>query len=182
MTVSAAEVHAIEEPRFEVIRAVEVDGYEIEYRQYAPYVVAETVVEAATLKKASNEGFRRLANYIFGGNSTEESMAMTAPVGSAGAEGRYTITFVMPSKHSMDSLPAPRDSRVALRLVPARKVAAIVFSGFWSSSNFERHRAALQAHLAAEGVENLSPPLLARYNMPLTPWFLRRNEILIDIR
>ena len=182
MSVSAAQVHALEEPRFEVIRAVEVDGHEIEYRQYAPYVVAETRVEAPTLKKASSEGFRRLADYIFGGNASEESMAMTAPVGPIGSEGRYTITFVMPSKHSLESLPAPRDSRVTLRQVPARKVAAIVFSGFWSTSNFERHRVALESHLGSEGVEILSAPLVARYNMPLTPWFLRRNEILIDIR
>jgi hypothetical protein len=182
MSVTAAQVHAIQEPKFEVVRSVEVDGKEIEYRDYAPYVVAETVVEAPNLKKASSEGFRRLANYIFGGNASEESMAMTAPVGTTGSEGRYTISFVMPAKHSLESLPAPRDARITLRQVPARKVAAIVFSGFWSTNNFESHRAALQAHLASEGVEILSAPFLARYNMPLTPWFLRRNEILIDIR
>lgn len=184
---------AIEKPKYEILKSVEADGKNIELRAYAPFIVAETVVEAESLKQASNEGFRRLAGYIFGGNRTRESMDMTAPVGSEkldmtapvgsiGGAGSYTISFVMPSKYTMDTLPIPNDARVTLRAVPARKVAVIVFSGFWSSGNFGRHTEALRAYLKGEGVEVLSEPMVARYNMPLTPWFLRHNEVWFEIR
>jgi hypothetical protein len=185
--------HAIEKPKYAILKSVEFGGNDVEIRDYSPYVIAETVVEADTLKAASSEGFRRLAGYIFGGNRKRESMDMTAPVqsekmdmtapvGSIGGPGRYTISFVMPSKYTMESLPVPNDERVSLRQIPARKVAAIRFSGFWSTANFDEHTALLQAYLGAEGIEAVSEPQLARYNMPLTPWFLRRNEILIEIR
>jgi hypothetical protein len=35
--------------------------------------------------------------------------------------------------------------------------------------------------LGAEGYEVKSDPMLARYSPPLTPWFLRRNEILVEV-
>lgn len=191
--VFATSALAIEKPKYEILKSVEADGKNIELRAYAPYIVAETVVEAESLKQASNEGFRRLAGYIFGGNRTRESMDMTAPVGSekmdmtapvgtVGGAGSYTISFVMPSKYTMDTLPVPNDARVTLRAVPARKVAVIQFSGFWSTGNFGRHTEALRAYLKGEAVEVLSEPMVARYNMPLTPWFLRHNEVWFEIR
>ena len=175
------------------VRSVEADGNDIEIRSYAPMIIAETVVEADTLGDASSEGFRRLAGYIFGGNRTRESMDMTAPVqsekmdmtapvGTIGEAGRYTISFVMPSKYTMETLPIPNDPRVQTRQVPARKIAALVFSGFWSASNFSRRTEALKAYLKAEAIEAVGEPQVARYNMPLTPWFLRRNEVLVEIR
>jgi len=188
----AKQASAIEKPKHEVVQSVEFEGNSIEIRDYAPYIVAETVVESDSLKDASSEGFRRLANYIFGGNRARESMSMTAPVqsvkmdmtapvGTVGEAGKYTISFVMPSKYTLETLPIPNDDRVTIRAVPAKRVAAVVFSGFWSTSNFTRLTEALQAYLASHHLEAQSLPMIARYNMPLTPWFLRTNEILIQI-
>ena len=189
---SAASAHAIEKPKHEVVKSIEFDGKSIEIRDYAPYVVAETVVDTNSLREASSQGFRRLADYIFGGNRSRESMDMTAPVqsvkmdmtapvGTVGEAGKYTISFVMPSKYTLDTLPIPNDERVVLRQVPGKRVEAVVFSGFWSQKNFERHTAVLESYLASENITAQSLPMVARYNMPLTPWFLRTNEILIDI-
>ncbi len=183
---------AIEKPKHEVVRSLEFDGQSIEIRDYAPYLVAETVVESPSLKEASSEGFRRLAKYIFGGNRSRESMEMTAPVqsvkmdmtapvGAIGEAGKYTISFVMPSKYTVETLPVPNDDRITIRAVAAKRVAALVFSGFWSDSNFSRRIEALKACLAENQIPAQSLPTIARYNMPLTPWFLRTNEILIDI-
>jgi SOUL heme-binding protein len=188
-----SEAYAIEKPKYEILRSVDFGGKAIEIRDYAPCLLAETVVEAGSLKEASSEGFKRLAGFIFGGNRTRESvdmtapvqsekMDMTAPVGTVGGPGRYTISFVMPSKYTLETLPVPNDERVQIRQVSGRKVAAIVFSGFWSTANFDEHTALLRAYLGVEGIEALSEPMIARYNMPLTPWFLRRNEVQFEIR
>ncbi|MBU6375139.1 MAG: heme-binding protein [Bdellovibrionales bacterium] len=183
---------AIEKPKYEVVSSAEFQGKSIEIREYAPYIVAETVVESNSLRAASSDGFRILANYIFGGNRSRESMDMTAPVqsvkmdmtapvGTISEAGKYTISFVMPSQYTMETLPVPNDDRVMIRMVPAKRVAALVFSGFWKQSRFARHTEVLEAYLASEKIPAQSLPMVARYNMPLTPWFLRTNEILIDI-
>ena len=50
-----------------------------EVREYAPMVIARTLVDA-DFKEATSTGFRRVANYIFGGNNKRMEIAMTAPV------------------------------------------------------------------------------------------------------
>jgi hypothetical protein len=74
---------AIEEPAFEKLESVE----NIEMRQYRPVIVAETFVDG-DMGSASNDGFRMIADYIFGNNLSmrgsadkpSEKIAMTAPV------------------------------------------------------------------------------------------------------
>ena len=174
--------HAIETPQYEVIKTTTANGNDIEIRNYSPYVVAETIVDAETLDEASKVGFKRLANYIFGDNRSRTSMEMTAPVGSVGGPGRYTISFVMSAKYTLDTLPLPNDPQVTLRQIPERKVAAIGFSGFWSQKNFDSQTEELLNFLRSEGIETVGQPLIARYNMPLTPWFMRHNEIQIELK
>ena len=71
---------AIEEPAFKVL--LKTDSFEV--RQYAPILIAETVVEG-DMDEASNKGFRKIADYIFGNNRASTTggsakIAMTAPV------------------------------------------------------------------------------------------------------
>lgn len=71
---------AIEEPKYKVTNS---DG-SFEIRQYAPILIAETLVEG-DMDEASSKGFRLIADFIFGNNqiadaSTGEKIAMTAPV------------------------------------------------------------------------------------------------------
>lgn len=98
---------------------------------------------------------------------------------SAGSE--WTYTFVMEKQYALTELPSPRDERVVLRQVPPRTVAAIRFSGTWSSRNYEKHEAMLLGALAADEIAVSGPPSLARYNGPVTPWFLRRNEVIVPV-
>jgi hypothetical protein len=183
--------HAIEEPKFEVLR--QLDG--VELRQYAPYVVAEVVLDA-TADEAGNRAFPILAGYIFGKNKGERKMAMTAPVTQAAmpvkmemtapvtqaaAPGGVRVQFVLPAGVTLDTAPEPLDPRVKLRLVPASQWAAIRYSGTWSQANFDEHLAKLRAALAAAGLATQGEPVWARYNGPLTPWFMRRNEIWLAV-
>jgi hypothetical protein len=136
--------------------------------------VAEVTVSGDS---ADRRAFQLLAGYIFGKNDAGEKMSMTAPVETRGDE----YAFVMERKYSMDTLPRPEDERVQLRNKAARDVAVRRYSGRWSERNFDRHRQALLDDLAELGVEVTGTPELARYNSPFTPWFLRRNEIIVPI-
>ena len=184
--------HAIEEPGYEVVRDIE----GVQLRQYAPYVVAEVVLDA-TAEDAGNRAFPILAGYIFGKNKGEKKFAMTAPVmqtaapvkmemtapvTQAAVAGGMRVQFVLPQGVSLDSAPEPLDPRVQLRLVPASQWAAIRYSGTWSQANYNEHLGKLQTTLAAAAVATQGEPVLARYNGPMTPWFMRRNEIWLALR
>ncbi len=194
--ISGGNVVAIEEPEYEVLEKR--DGYEI--RRYSPYIVAETVVQGG-FEDVGNKAFRILAGYIFGDNSADEKMNMTAPVESRPADSsvkmnmtapvtserandgsdQFAYRFVMERKYTLDTLPEPNDPRVQLRKVEARTVAVNRYSGSWSQSNYDEHEEELLTALRNDGIETVGEPTLARYNGPFTPWFLRRNEVMIDI-
>ncbi len=184
--------HAIEEPDYQVVRKLDT----VELRQYAPYVVAEVVLDS-TADEAGNQAFPILAGYIFGKNKGEKKfamtapvtqtaapvrMAMTAPVTQAAVAGGIRVQFVLPKGVTLDTAPEPLDARVQLRLVPASQWAAIRYSGTWSQSNYDQHLVLLKAALDAAGVATQGEPVLARYNAPFTLWFLRRNEVWLAVR
>jgi hypothetical protein len=185
--------HAIEEPDYQVIRQLD---HNVELRQYAPYVVAEVVLNASA-DAAGNQAFPILAGYIFGKNKGEKKFAMTAPVTQsaepvkmemtapvtqAAVPGGMRVQFVLPKSVTLETAPEPLDPRVQLRLVPASPWAVIRYSGTWSQSNYDEHLAQLKAALDKAGVATQGEPVLARYNPPFMPWFLRRNEIWLALR
>ncbi|MBK8528601.1 MAG: heme-binding protein [Rubrivivax sp.] len=187
--------HAIEEPEYEVIRTFD----NVELRHYSPYVVAEVVLDASA-EAAGNQAFPILAGYIFGKNKGEKKFAMTAPVTQTAATmapirmdmtapvtqavvaGGMQVQFVLPKGVTLETAPEPIDPRVQLRLVPAGTWAVIRYSGTWSQTNYLEHLGELKAALQAAGVDTQGEPVLARYNAPFTPWFLRRNEIWLAVR
>ena len=186
---------AIEEPAFEVVETL--DGVEV--RRYAPYVVAEMTVEG-DFEEAGNRAFRTLAGYIGGDNRGAARIEMTAPVlqepaggrsidmtapvlqRSAADGSRHSVAFVLPARFDLDSAPAPTDPRVELREVPARTVAVRRYRGRWTESRYREQESRLLATLAAAGYEPVGAPEWARYNPPMLPWFLRRNEVLVEVR
>lgn len=167
---------AIEEPSYEVL--LETEHYEV--RRYEPYIVAEVDVDD-DFKRAGNSAFSVLAGYIFGDNASQQKMNMTAPVESAEKDGPYTYSFVMERKYTMESLPEPTNPDVRLVQRPGRIMAVHRYSGGWSEERYEEHEQVLLDALAKDHVTTVGPPVFARYNAPFTPWFLRRNEIMIEI-
>ena len=183
---------AIEEPDFEVLRKVG----EVEVRQYAPYVVAEVLVTGPAME-AGNRAFPILAGYIFGKNKGERKFAMTAPVTQTAAPVRMAMTapvtqtesaegtvvqFVLPKGVTLASAPEPVDARVVLREVPGALVGAVRYSGFWSEANNRTQLARLHADLRAADLAWTGEPTYSRYNGPMTPWFMRRNEVWLTLR
>ena len=186
---------ALEKPYYDVLYE---DG-RIEYRLYEPYIVAETKVKMErSYNSASNEGFRRLLDYITGDNISNseiemtapvqvtidnngEKIAMTAPVKTQENSNDLQIAFMLPSKFSMINAPAPVDVRVSLKQIPGRLMAVIRYSGRWTDSNRTRYESRLRESVIAAGIEILSNAESASYNPPFTPPFLRRNEIMIEV-
>ncbi len=182
----------IEKPKYEVL---EKEG-KFEIRQYPPQIVAETVVES-DFDGAGNVAFRRLFDYISGGNRTKESIkmtapvnqeansekiAMTAPVNQQEAGDKYSVSFLMPSKYTVETLPEPLDEDVKIRTIPARRMAAVRYSGSWSRKRYELHKAMLEAFIQQKELQIIGEDIFARYDPPFQLWFLRRNEVLFPVK
>jgi hypothetical protein len=184
---------AIEEPEFTVMSKT--SSYEI--RKYGPIIVAETKVEA-NFEDAGNQAFRILAGYIFGGNksktkiamtapvnqmshSLSEKIAMTAPVTMNKSNSGFIVQFTMPKNYTTSTLPIPDDPRVEIRQIPVRTVAVFTYSGSWSESRYQSKLEEFKNELKKNAVKIMGEPVLARFNSPFQLWFLRRNEIWIEI-
>ncbi len=181
---------ALEKPQYTLVGKTR----DFELRQYAPYLVAATRV-SADFEDAGNEGFRRLLRYISGHNQTSgkiamtapvsqtrgQKIAMTAPVKQRSHDGKWLVTFMMPSSFTLENLPTPLDKRVTLQQVSGRLVAALRYSGRWSQARYERYRRKLEEAVQEAGLTMVGEPELARYDPPFMPWPFRRNEILIPV-
>lgn len=180
----------VEQPDYTII---ETQG-SIEIRDYAPMIAAETSVEGERTA-AIGEGFRRIAGYIFGDNAPREQIAMTAPVqqqkGSKiamtapvqqqGANGTWSVRFIMPKQWTMETLPAPTDTRVKLVPMPARRFAVIRFSGSADQAELDAKTSELLAFVRGRNLEPQGEPLYAFYNPPWTLPFFKRNEVMLEI-
>ena len=182
---------SIESPTYQVLRK---DG-RFELRSYDPYITSEVTVRARDHRQAASIGFSPLGGYIFGANTRRSKIAMTAPVAAQSrsekiamtapvavtGEGTYTVSFVIPSQYTLDTLPIPDDPRVKFVEHPRQTFAAVRFSGPFQQPNFDAHIGKLRAWMAENDLQPASDPIIAGYNAPITPNFLKHNEILIQI-
>ena len=169
----------VETPNYEVIG--QMDGVEI--RLY-PRLILATV-----MGDGDGTPFRRLFQYISGNNSGSSKISMTAPVltperiemtAPVISEG-YSMSFVVPSKYTMETVPTPNDESIRIQEMPERKLAVIRFRGWARERSVEERKAMLISVLQRNGIETVGEPFLMRYNSPWTPGFMRRNEIGIEI-
>lgn len=178
----------IEEPAFTRVRA----DPPFEIRDY-PAMLAAEVTRTGARDAAARAGFRALFRYISGRDrageaiamtspvtQTPEPIAMTAPVTQSGGDGTWTVRFIMPSRYTRETLPAPGGD-VRIVDIPARRVAALRFSGSWDTADIAAREAELRAWMAAQGLSADGPATYAFYDDPFTPGFLRRNEVLIPL-
>lgn len=190
-------ISAIEEPAYTVLEKK--DGYEI--REYAPYIMAATTV-TGDYNGATRQGFRIIADYIFGNNTSKESIAMTSPVlespqtvtsekiamtvpvletGSGSDTATRTIAFVLPSKYTLETLPRPNNTAVNLIQVPSRKIAVLRFTWYPTETRTIAKKELLISYLTRDKKIIAGEIETARYNPPLSMPLTLRNEILIPI-
>lgn len=172
ITVMAAEV---EEPGFDLL-----DQFgAVEIRRYESVIQVQTTLESSD---GTTSGFQRLAGYIFGGNEKGMEIAMTAPVQETLNTARPTMAFTMPGQYSMEDLPRPTTQDVSLREIPGKTVAVIRFSGWATESRIESKTEQLLAELEQRAIQTVGELSLNQYNPPWTLPFLRRNEVMVEIR
>jgi len=166
-----------------------------ELRDYPPQIIAETEVEGS-LEDAGDKAFKKLFDYISGENQSRENISMTSPVtqkpssekiemttpvGQERTAGGWMVSFMMPASYTLETLPIPDNPDVRLRQIPARRMASVRYSGTWSEKRYLQYLQELESWIAKNGFRILGEPVWARYNPPFTPWFMRRNEILIPV-
>ena len=171
-------IMAIETPAFDLLGS---EG-KFELREYETLIVAKTTV-VDDYKEATIAGFRKVANYIFGGNKSELNIAMTAPViaNVPNEKGVYNIAFVMPREHTLSSLPTPNNNEVKIEIQNLGKVAVVKFGGWATKSRTKYYKKQLEKYLRNNAYIGKGDFLVAQYN---SPWALppfRRNEVLISI-
>ena len=169
----------IEQPKYEILRTI--DG--VELRKYPKLVLVR--VE----KSDDDDAFGYLFRYITGKNTsnqkiamiapviTSEKIAMTAPVIS----NKNFMAFVLPSKFSMETAPIPSDPAVHLEEIPERILAVIRFSGYARPKQVQHYESQLTLILTQNGIRMIGEPYLMRYNSPFSFGFMRRNEVSIEI-
>ena len=192
LAAATAPAMAIEEPAF---RVIEKSG-DVEFRAYPAMLVAETRV-TADFVEAGNAAFRPLFNYIAGHNRGKTKIDMTAPVSQTPAEkiamtapvtqraqdqaGGYVVAFTMPAHFTRASIPEPLDERVVIRDIAARTMAVLTYSGTWRQARYAEHEKLLLDEIMKSGRRTRGAIEFARYDPPIMPWFLRRNEVMVEV-
>ena len=167
----------VKTPNYQVIKS---EG-NIQIRQYDPMIIAE-VQMSGEREDAIGDGFRILADYIFGNNMAKQDIAMTAPVQQQSAGDAWQISFVMPSEYSMDTLPKPLNDRVTLKKIPVKQFVVIKFSGRNSDKNVKENEKNLMKYIQSKNLSVTGSPKYAFYNPPWTLPIMRRNEVMIEIQ
>jgi hypothetical protein len=166
-----------EEPAYMLERRIG----ELEIRHYAPRIEAQTRLTVPDFETALDEGFRRLAKYLFGANDRRSTLAMTAPVLTIPRATTHTVAFVMPPGMTLDALPRPADERVQLVHAPARRVAVLRFAGRYNDDVMLEQTRRLHELVTAADLDVRGQPVFAGFDPPTTLPFLRRSELWIEL-
>ena len=180
-----------EEPNYTVI--LEEDNFQV--RKYSSTLVAQTTT-LGNYKETSSQGFERLAGYIFGENIAKEKISMTTPVlrekqsekiemttpvYQQQDDSEWTMTFVLPSKYTLETAPTPLNNNVTIRELPGHKVATLSFSGKMNEASMNEHIKILENWIKEKEFSVIGMAYSAAYDPPWTLPMLRRNEIHIQI-
>ena len=180
----------VEQAKYNVVES----SGSIEIRDYAPKIIAQTEV-AGERKEAINQGFRLIADYIFGNNTSaqkvamtapviqqeSEKIAMTAPVMQTGNDNNWSVAFVMPGEYTIETLPKPNNNLVKLIEVPGKRFGVMRFTGLAGQESLKTNTDKLNAYIKSQNLNSISAPAYAFYNPPWTLPFMRRNEVMIEI-
>lgn len=165
---------------------IETYGYEVleshddvEIRAYKPAIFSSYTMNVNSYEASSNSGFRTLAGYIFGGNERQEEIAMTSPVMMEMGEST-TMSFMVPSGRTIESLPKPNNSEIQFIEKPAVVMAAIQFGGWASDEKIEKYKQKLSVKLNDLGIEHTGKFAYLGYNPPFQ-FFNRRNEVVVEL-
>lgn len=152
---------------------------EFEIRKYEASLFSTVKMSTNDYKMASSNGFRILAGYIFGGNQTNEKIAMTTPV-SVSLEDSMTVSFMVPKEYSKETLPSPNAKQIRFQEEPVKTVAAITFSGWANNKEIEKYKSKLIQELESNNIQYSDKFYFLGYNPPYDV-VDRRNEVIVEL-
>ena len=171
-----ASVNKTEEQNYTVIQKDQ--NFEIRFYPSATFATIKS--DAKTYKELSGPGFRKLADYIFGGNEDKTQISMTSPVQMDINDTVSAMSFVMPSSYNRTNLPKPNNPDVILNETADEYVAAIQFSGFASDKELKLYSEKLLDILKEKGIKTYGNARFLGYNPPFQ-LVGRKNEIIVSI-
>ena len=154
---------------------------DFEIRHYPSATMATISMSAKSYKELSSPGFRKLASYIFGGNQSKKSIAMTSPVRMDITDTGSKMSFVMPSEYSKEDLPKPNDSSINITTSKEEYVAAIEFGGYANDEKIKEYASKLENALKAKGIEYFGNFRFLGYSAPYQ-LINRRNEVIVSVK
>ena len=176
---------AYEETSYRIVAANQ--NYEI--REYDDRLAVQTSQE-----NGQNKAFRELFKYISGSNTSSTKIEMTIPVTQSikidmttpvtqkFQDGKIIMRFFLPRKFQPETAPQPLNEDLSIVVVKGGKYAVMKYSGRSTVKNFEKHSNLLLEALSVNKITTLDDPIKATFNGPLTPFFVRRNEVMIRIK
>lgn len=167
---------SIETQKYRVVKKE--DGFEIRFYPKATFATIRST--GVNYKQVASSGFRKLAGYIFGGNDQNKTIAMTAPVRMEMSEIGSTMSFVMPTKYDMTSIPKPKDATVVIKQSEEVYAAVIAFGGYANDEKINDYKNQLVALLQKKNIKITGPFNFLGYDAPYQ-FIGRKNEICIPI-
>ena len=176
---------AYEEISYRILAANQ--NYEI--REYDDRLAVQTSQE-----NGQNGAFRKLFKYISGSNTSSKKIEMTIPVTQSikidmttpvtqkFQDGKIIMRFFLPRKFQLEMAPQPLNEDLSIVVVKGGKYAVMKYSGRSTVKNFQKHSNLLLEALSVNKITTLDDPIKATFNGPLTPFFVRRNEVMIRIK
>ena len=163
-------------PKYRVIKKLG----EVEIREYPSLILAQTSLKKPDYDEEGSNGFRTVAGYIFGGNQSQQKIAMTSPVIMNMSDTDASMSFVMPSQYQMSDLPTPNSNAVSLVKQDTMTLAVLRFGGFSSDEKIAKHAQLLTQVLKENNIRTKGSLLYMGYN---APWDVinRRNEVAFQI-
>jgi len=168
----------VKEVKYDLIKKLD----EVEIRHYNSLILAK-------VDGYGDAGFNLLFNYITDNNTRKATLEMTSPVISQNIEmtapvlsEKDSIAFVMPEEYTLETTPKPNDERIKIQHIPERHVAALRFTGRWTSSNFAKKSEQLLKELQKAKIKTIGNIFAMRYSGPFTPWFMRKNEVATEVK
>jgi hypothetical protein len=152
----------------------------VEIRYYPAATLATIYSSSKNYKGVANNGFRKLAGYIFGGNEKSESIAMTSPVRMKFSDSGSSMSFIMPEKYNQNSLPKPNDKTIFIEQAAPQYVASISFGGYATDELIQEHQKLLAVFLANKGIKPIGDFSFLGYNAPYQ-FLARKNDVIVPI-
>ena len=158
-------------------------GVEEAFARTAPGEIEVKVLPAGRLLEnhGAGESYFEQSGRLFGplfSYIKAHNISMTTPVEASIEPGM--MAFWVASGQEDRAEEASGD--VQVRDVPERKVAAIGARGGYSRNNFEEARDQLLVWMEEQGeLSVVGEPFAVYWNGPMTPWFLKTFEVMVEV-